>query len=43
MTVIAGLGLAVSNAAEALKNVADEIICSNDESAVKYVLEKYFK
>ena len=43
MTKVSGLGIAVSNGAEALKEVADEIICSNDESAVKYVLENFFE
>ena len=42
ITETAGLGLAMSNACDALKKVADEIICSNDEHVVKYVLEKYF-
>ncbi len=40
---LAGLGLAVSNACDNLKQAADEIICSNDEHAVKYVLTNYFK
>ncbi len=39
----AGLGLAVSNADDSLKSVADEIICSNEEHAVDYVLAHYFK
>lgn len=42
ITQTSGLGLAMSNACQALKQVADGIICSNDEHAVKYVLEKYF-
>lgn len=37
-----GLGLAVSNACDSLKAVADEIICSNEEHVAKFVLEKYF-
>lgn len=37
----AGLGLAVSNACESLKMIADGQICSNDEHAVEYVLEHY--
>ena len=38
----AGLGLAVSNACDSLKKVADEIICSNEEHVVLYVLSHYF-
>lgn len=38
----AGLGLAVSNACERLKTVADEVICSNDEHAIAYILSHYF-
>lgn len=37
-----GLGLAVSNATNSLKAVADEIISSNDEHAIDYVLARYF-
>jgi len=43
MTQISGLGLATSNACENLKNVADEIICSNDEHVADYILNKYFQ
>ena len=39
----AGLGLAVSNACDSLKEVADEIICSNEEHVVPYVLSHYFE
>ena len=35
----AGLGLAVANATDALKDVCDKVICSNEEHAVKYILE----
>ncbi len=38
----AGVGLATSNACEVLKKIADEIICSNDEHVVAYVLSHYF-
>ena len=38
----AGLGLCVSNGCKALKEAADEIICSNDEHVVSYVLNRYF-
>ncbi len=39
---IAGLGLAVSNASDALKKMADEVICSNEEHAITYILDHYF-
>lgn len=42
ITQAAGLGLAVSNACDSLKAVADEIICSNEEHVVAYVLANYF-
>lgn len=38
----AGLGLAVSNATQVLKDVADEIIVSNDEHVIKYIVDTYF-
>ena len=38
-----GLGLAVSNAKDMLKAVADEIICSNEGHAIKYILENYIE
>ena len=37
----AGLGLCMSNGHGALKEIADAVICSNDEHAVKYILEHY--
>ena len=37
----AGLGLAVSNACASLKAAADAVICSNEEHAVAYVLNRY--
>ena len=37
----AGLGLAVDNACDALKEIADQTICSNSEHVAKYVLENY--
>ena len=37
----AGLGLAVENACEALKSVADEVICDNNSHVVEYILNKY--
>lgn len=42
ITQAAGLGLAVSNACDSLKAVADQIICSNEEHAIAYVLSHYF-
>lgn len=43
MTAMSGLGLATANACESLKEIADEVICTNDEHVVKYVLQHYFK
>jgi Cof subfamily protein (haloacid dehalogenase superfamily) len=43
ITLAAGLGLAVSNACDALKNIADQVICSNEDHVAQYVLEHYFK
>ena len=43
ITVAAGLGLAVSNSCDSLKEIADEIICSNDEHVVRYVLNNYIE
>jgi hydroxymethylpyrimidine pyrophosphatase-like HAD family hydrolase len=43
ITMAAGLGLAVSNASDSLKAVADEIICSNEEHVVPYVLSHYIR
>lgn len=37
----AGLGLAVANACDALKELADQIICDNSEHIAKYVLENF--
>ena len=39
----AGLGLAVENATEPLKAVADAVICKNTESPATYIYERYFK
>jgi len=39
----AGLGIAVSNGTDAIKEIADEIACSNDEHIAEYVLKKYFQ
>ena len=37
-----GLGLATSNAFPEVKSAADEVICSNDEHVLNYVVKKYF-
>ena len=42
MTKAAGLGLATSNAQKILKDVADGIVCSNEEHVMKFVLDRYF-
>ncbi len=39
MILAAGTGFVVSNAAESLKADADEVICSNDEHAMQWILE----
>ncbi len=40
---LAGLGVAVSNAAPELRVVADETVCSNEEHGVKMCLERFFE
>lgn len=42
MIEAAGLGLAVSNACNDLKEICDQIICSNEEHAIKYINEHFF-
>ena len=42
MIQVAGLGLATENACDSLKEIADGIICGNDEHVVRYVINKYF-
>lgn len=37
----AGMGLATSNACDSLKEIADEIICSNKEHIAEYILKHY--
>lgn len=39
----AGLGLAVGNATDALKAVADAVICPNGDAPITYIYERYFK
>ena len=41
MIETAGLGLAVANACDALKELADQTICDNSEHVAKYVLEHF--
>ena len=41
--IAAGLGLVMKNGCDSLKKIADEIICNNNEHAVKYVLEHYIE
>lgn len=36
-----GIGLAVENAVDSLKEVADEVICTNEEHVLPYVIENY--
>ena len=38
----AGLGIAMGNAMDEVKAVADAVICRNDEHAIRYLLENYF-
>lgn len=38
----AGLGLAVSNACQALKDIADETVCANDEHVLQEITARYF-
>ncbi|MBR4073580.1 MAG: HAD hydrolase family protein, partial [Clostridia bacterium] len=39
----AGLSLAVQNAKDSVKTMADEIICSCDQNIMKYVFGRYYK
>ena len=41
MIAQAGLGLAVANACDSLKKLADQTICDNSEHIAKFVLENY--
>lgn len=42
MVCAAGLGLAMRNATDELKAVADEVICHNSEHAIAYIREHFF-
>ena len=39
----AGLGVAMGNAVEELKNAANEVTLSNDEDGIAVVVERYLK
>ena len=43
MIQYAGLGVAMANAQDAVKAVADEVTLSNDEDGVALIVEKYMK
>ena len=43
MVQYAGLGVAMENAQQAVKDVADEITVSNDKDGVALIVEKYMK
>ena len=43
MIQYAGLGVAMANAQDAVKEVADEVTVSNDEDGVALIVEKYMK
>lgn len=42
MIKTAGLGLAMGNAVEVIKDIADEIICDNDSHTIDYIIKNYF-
>lgn len=42
MIEVAGLGIAMGNASEYLKSIADEITGTNDEDGIVQILDKYF-
>ncbi len=42
MLEYAGVGVAMGNAPESVKNAADEVTLSNDDDGVAKVIEKYF-
>lgn len=43
MVKYAGIGVAMANAVDALKEAADEVTLSNEEDGIAYTLNKYFK
>ena len=42
MTLMAGLGLVCQNGCDSLKEVADKVICTNNEHVIDYVKKNYF-
>ena len=42
MIEYAGLGVAMQNAPDGVKNAADFVTVSNNEDGIAYVLEKFF-
>ena len=42
MLELAGIGAAVANASPELKAAADVQVCSNNENAIRYCLERWF-
>lgn len=43
MVKYAGIGVAMDNAVQELKNAADEVTLSNEEDGIAYTLSKYMK
>ncbi|KIO55507.1 hypothetical protein B4064_3758 [Caldibacillus thermoamylovorans] len=43
MLKYAGLGVAMGNAPEEVKKIADEVTLSNNEDGLKHILQKYFE
>lgn len=43
MLEFAGLGVAMGNAMDSVKEIADEVTLSNNEDGIAFTLEKYFK
>ncbi|MDQ0413442.1 HAD hydrolase family protein [Mesobacillus stamsii] len=42
MLTYAGLGVAMGNAPDEVKKIADEVTLSNDQDGLKYILQKHF-
>ena len=42
MLKTAGLGLAMGNSTESVRDISNEIICNNDSNAIDYILKNYF-
>ncbi|MNP82450.1 Sugar phosphatase YidA [compost metagenome] len=43
MVKYAGIGIAMANAVEDLKQIADEVTLSNEDDGIAYALSKYFE